>query len=313
MGAQLLLAVCLLLSGAAAAQTISMTVYDQIEIARTPVGDVRPDELSALAWDADEQLLYAVSDKGRVFHYRLVLNGTRIRELTPLYGAALVAADGTRQRFNAEGLTLIGADNGRRGDTQLLMTIENGQRLMRFTPQGRALGEQELPAPLADTDNYRGSNNGLEAVAVHARHGILVAPQQSLRGSPSYLHTVYAVNGKTWAFERAPGGEVKAIEALDDGGLLVLERPRGAGARLRRVDLGACGGDTPCAVTDLLDPGALAVSDNYEGLARLPGNLFLIVSDNGKNPQRLTRLTLLGLHRQTVELPKGECAGLAGC
>ena len=49
----------------------------------------------------------------------------------------------------AEGLTLIDADNGQRGDTQLLITIENGQRLLRFTPQGRTLGEMALPPPLA--------------------------------------------------------------------------------------------------------------------------------------------------------------------
>lgn len=293
MVARLLLAVCLLLPGAAAAQT--MTVYDEVEIARTPVGGVRPTELSALAWDADEQLLYAVSDKGRVFHFRLVLDGTRIRELTPLHGAPLTAADGTRARFNAEGLTLIDADNGQRGDTQLLVTIENGQRLMRFTPQGRALGELALPAPLADAGNYRGSHNGLEAVAVHPRHGLLVAPQRALRGSPSHRHAVYAARGQTWAFERAPGGEVKAIEALADGGLLVLERPRDGGARLRRVDLGACGGGTPCAVTDLLDLGALAAGENYEGLARLSARLFLIVSNNGKERQRPARLVLLGL------------------
>lgn len=293
MGARLLLAACLWGSAAAAAQT--MTVHDQVEIARTPIGGVRPDELSALAWDADEQLLYAVSDKGRIFHFRLVLDGTRIRELTPLHGAALTAGDGTHARFNAEGLTLIDADNGQRGDTQLLITIENGQRLLRFTPQGRALGEMALPPPLADAGNYRGSNNGLEAVTVHPRHGLLLAPQRALRGSPSQRHVLYAANGQTWSFERAPGGEVKAIEALADGALLVLERPREGGARLRRVDLGACGGDTPCSVKDLLDPDSLAAGDHYEGLTRLSGRVFLIVSDNGKDRQRPARLVLLGL------------------
>jgi hypothetical protein len=213
-----------------------------------------------------------------------------------LHGAALTASDGTRARFNAEGLTLIDADNGKRGDTQLLVTIENGQRLLRFTPQGRALGVVALPPPLTDPGNYRGSNNGLEAVTVHPRHGLRRAPQRALRGSPAQQHALYAASGQTWAFERAPGGEVKAIEALADGALLVLERPHDGGARLRRVDLGACGGVTPCSVKDLLSPDALAAADHYEGLARLSGRLFLIVSDNGKDRQRPARLVLLGLH-----------------
>lgn len=287
--AALLLPACAL---SAPAQT--MTVHDQVEIASSPVGGVRPDELSGLAWDADEQLLYAISDKGRVFHFRLLLEGTRIRELTALHGAALTASDGTRARFNAEGLTLIDADNGKRGDTQLLVTIENGQRLMRFTPQGRALGDVALPPPLADPDNYRGGNNGLEAVTLHLRHPLL-APQRALRGTPAQQHTLYAADGKTWSFERAPGGEVKAIEALTGGALLVLERPGAGGARLRRVELGACAGAaTPCPVADLLDPGALDAADNHEGLARLSDRLFLIVSDNGKDRARPTRLVLIG-------------------
>ncbi|MCM5551426.1 esterase-like activity of phytase family protein, partial [Xanthomonas hortorum pv. pelargonii] len=71
----------------------------------TRVGNVPLTELSALAWDADEQRLYALSDNGYVFHFRLTLDGDEIVRVEPVHSAALVDAKAglTSDAFNAEG------------------------------------------------------------------------------------------------------------------------------------------------------------------------------------------------------------------
>lgn len=277
-------------------------VHDQVVIAPVPVDGLVPSELSGLAWDADEQLLYAVSDRGQLFHFRLTLDGTRLRAITPLRAAPLIAADGsTRKRLNAEGLALIDADNGIRGDTQLVVALENGPRLMRFTPQGRALGEVALPVPLRDRAAYRGGNSGLESVSLHPRHGFVTAPQRPLKSQPEDTHRLYATDGSQWTLPAGERGAVKAIETLPDGSLLVLERQgKGAGVRpvLRRVDPIACATRAGCGAGDVVRLPGLDPGDNFEGLARIAPRLFLMVSDDGGSATRPTRIVLFSIDGQ---------------
>ena len=56
------------------------------------VNGIKISELSGLAWDKDEQLLYAISDKGHIFHFRLALDGNRLVavEGTPLAKTAAI-------------------------------------------------------------------------------------------------------------------------------------------------------------------------------------------------------------------------------
>ena len=271
--------------------------YDQLVIAAQPIDGLVPSELSGLAWDADEQLLYAVSDRGQLFHFQLTLDGTRLRAVKPVYAAPLLPAGGKAlASMNAEALALINADNGKRGDTQLVVALENGPSLMRFTPQGRALGEVPLPAPLRDPAAYRSGNKGLESVSVHPKHGFVTAPQSPLKTQPEGMHRIYATDGSEWAFAAGERGAVKGIETLADGSLLVLER-QGKGKAvvpvLHRIDPAACASGAACGTAITL--AGLAPGDNYEGLARLSDRLFLMVSDDGGNGKRPTRLVLFGL------------------
>ncbi len=281
--------------GACAAQ---LQVHDQAVIAPQPIDGLVPTELSGLAWDADEQLLYAVSDQGLLFHFRLVLEGTRLRQITPVRAVRLTpTGSDARARLNAEGLALIDGGNGKRGDTQLVVALENGPSLTRFAPDGRALGDVALPTPLRDAKAYRGGNR-LESVSVHAKHGFVTAPQLPLKALPADMHRVYATDGSEWSLPAGERGAVKAIEALPDGALLVLER-QGKGKAFmpvpRRVDPAACAHGTPCGGSNAMPLPGLEPSDNYEGLAQLSQRLFVIVSDDGGNAKRPTRLVLFSL------------------
>lgn len=264
------------------------------------VNGIRISELSGLAWDADEQLLYAVSDQGKVFHFRLRHAGSRVVALEPVHAAALVDP----QRFwpmlvgfNAEGCAVRNADNGRSGDTELVVAIEaRTPRILRFDPQGKALGDLPVPPPAHDRHNYRKKRWGLESVLLHPGHGLMTAPEAPLLGQPAELHTLYAEGGH-WSFARRGGDSwLKALDVLPGGDVVALERNSVAGglqASLRRVHLAGCQLGATCASATrvLLPPGP----HNFEGMTPLDDQHLLLVSDNGNKGALDTVFVLLAL------------------
>lgn len=259
-------------------------------------------ELSGLAWDADEQLLYAVSDKGHVFHFRLALAGDAIVACEPVYAAMLVdprAGESPAKGFNAEGLAVRNAENGKRGDSELVVSMEaKPPAIMRFNPRGEALGALPVPAPADDLGNYRKKGQGLEAVAFDPQAGIVTAPESPLQAAPADRHTLYA-NGQQWSFARhSVDSRLKAIEWLPGGHLLALERSKGASkglliASLRRVALGGCATGSACATSEVavLPAGPL----NFEGMTLVGTDHVLLVSDNGGSPSQDTTFVLVPL------------------
>jgi len=287
-------------------KTARLVEQSRFSIPAADVSGIRIDELSGLAWDEDEQLLYAVSDKGNVFHFRLKLEGNALVACEPVSAAALAdpeAKASPSTRFNAEGLTVQNASNGKSGDTMLVVSLESDRaRIIRFSPAGVALGELPVPSPLDDPSKYRKgkATQGLEAVAYHPEHGLMTAPESPLPGRPDNLHTLYA-GDRHWSFERhSRDSRLKAIDLLADGNALVLERSQtGKGSNrtvtpsLRKVNLVACPRDGTC-VTETL--GVLpAGSDNFEGMTLMGDHRVLIVSDHDAKDPGSTTLMLLTL------------------
>lgn len=267
------------------------------------VDGVRVAELSGLAWSADDELLYAVSDLGYVVHLKVRLEGDALLGVEPVRAFRLSDPDGVvagaRRRFNAEGLTLRGAADGRPGNTELVVSVEEKPPLIaRFSTEGVALGALDVPAPADDIDNYRKKGQGLESVAFSAEYGLMTAPEAPLLDTPSDWHAVYA-DGQQWSFTRhEEDSRLKAFDALPDNRLLVLERTRYASrkeqsASLRRVDLGDCDDDGLCKSTTLAE--LPAGHQNFEGMALLTPDRALLVSDNGGKAASDTRFTLVPL------------------
>ena len=284
-------------------QTSGHFRMDRVTVPATTLNGIRIDELSGLAWDEDEQLLYAISDKGNVVHIRLAFRGDTLAAAEPVQVVALADPERkvpARKSFNAEGLTVQNADNGKRGDTALVISLEGGDRpaILRFSPAGVALGEIAVPPPLDDVRNFRKKKQGLESVAYQPQFGLLTAPESPLAGVPDNLHVVYA-KGRRWSFARyAPDSRLKGMDVLADGNLLVLERSRlDAGASmtptLRRVDIKSCPADGTCATEDLaVLPGGL---NNFEGMTLLADGRVLIVSDQAEKDRQETTLVLLAM------------------
>lgn len=290
------------------AATPQLHIRSNLVLPSIEMNGVKLAELSGLAWDNDEQLLYAVSDKGNIFHLRLKISGNQLEAAELVFAAHLLDSKGVRvasYRADAEGLMVINANNGRKGDTQLVIALEGEPRLIRFTPDGRAIKNITPPRPLQERRSLRHPNLGLESVTFHPRFGFITAPEMPLRGEPANLHTIYSTKGQHWSFMAYPAENsgISALETLPDGNLLILERAWSGllspmTISLRYLDFKQCSRDGACTVQNLRVLSSHLVVDNYEGLTHIQGNQYLMVSDDGSSNWLTTKLTLF-----TLDLP----------
>ncbi len=278
---------------------MDMRLLGTVEIPDDHIGSIRVDEMSGLAWDEDEQLLYALSNRGKLFHLKPVFEDGK------LVDTQVVAAFKLRNRYgkklkkpyrDTEGLDTQYANNGKRGDSVLLISFEREPKIARFDNRGYEIERLPLPEPLNDADRYDTTNHGLEAVTAHPQLGIITAPEVPLRGSDGI--TLYSLDGKQWRIPEFPVADnaIVGMETMPDGDLLLLERAFSSMLSpiiisLHRITLDeACrtdtgrNGNTLCASR----PVAIMSSskgwdlDNFEGLARHQGNRYFIVSDNNR-------------------------------
>lgn len=297
----LLASTALATASAVGAGAADLEVLDSIQIPANGANGMSIEEFSGLAWDEDEQLLYAVSDRGVLHHFRIRIDGARIAEIQPVFSVP-IAATGSEvsggSLTNAEGLTALNDDNGSQSDTELLVAFEDGPAIVRLTPQGKRIADIPLPGPLADKEQYSKKNSRLEAVAFDKRHGMLTAPERPLEGRPKDRHTLYAADGTAWSFNAFQAdSRLKAIQELADGNLLILERTRekkgGAStARLRYLDFAACSAERECHLAELAAAQDMLLVNNFEGLARLSEDVFLMVTDITKKDAEPTTFVL---------------------
>lgn len=263
--------------------------------------------LSALGWDADEGLLYALSDRGVVFHLRPVLEDDRLADVEVVNAFPLLDGRGRPLKgpwADSEGLDVARGRNGRRGDSRLVVSFERRPRVLTFTPDGGYVDNQPIPPELRSPRTYAHGNRALESVALHVTAGLLTAPELPLRDGEPFHIPVFAERETRWAYPRwdpAHGGLV-AVEALPDGSLVMLERSLDLSyivptvtIALRLAEAPADGKTAALKVHDLalLSSTEGWAVDNFEGLARHEGRRFFMVSDD--NGSRLQRTLLVYL------------------
>ncbi len=262
-------------------------------------------ELSGLAWDEDAGLLYAVSDKGMLFHLRPVFSDDRLSDVEFVTAYPLRDADGRPLRgafIDAEGLAIINGDNGVPNDSQLVISFEERVRIARYRPDGRWLGDEPLPPPLQDSRAYADPNLALESVTIDPQWGLLTGPEQPLRGeAPGYV-PIYAQNGRRWLYplHSAPASSLVAMESLPDGSLLTLERAfvsllRPFVISLRRTRLLADQTLLKVENVAVFDTSDGWLLDNFEGLTQHRDHRFFMVSDDNTNPLQSTLLVYFEL------------------
>ena len=261
-----------------------------IELPELTVNGLRLSQLSGLAWDDDNGILYAISDKGALFHLRPVIREGRLTGLQLLKAVPLKEADGKPlkgRRADSEGLDILKGRNKRKGDAELVVSFERFPRIVRYRPDGTVISEYPLPAPLNDRNSYRDNNKMLESVCVDEKLGVLMMPEDPLVKERDGHNRIFRIAGGSWLIPTTGQFRPSAIECLGNGRVLILERDfgrlLGRAVALRIATLvsdGTAESVAAVATVALMDTAQGYQIDNFEGLARHKGNRFFMVSDN---------------------------------
>ncbi len=277
-------------------------ILDDVRIPDTDSQGNEINQVSGLAWDNDEGLVYAVSDFGHIIHLKIGLADNKLKTVDPIYFGPLRDVVGEEIFTDAEDIVVLNGANGIKGDSQIAVVFEDGPAAALFTPQGEFVAQIDLPKPLDDRTSYQGANQRLESIAADTNHGFLLAPQVPLRGQEESVHTVYAADGKTWTFDALqpsktstksmqlqPDGTLVLLEGFDRGGLLSVIGGGTHELRLRRLDIANCVASAKCPVVDYIPTDPTLMADRYEGLTRFGDHLFLLATDENSG----SRLVLL--------------------
>lgn len=266
---------------------MGIRLWGTLKLPNEKLHGIKLTELSGLAWDKDEELLYAISDGGYLFHLRPIIEQHTLTGVKAIEAYPLRNPKGKRLwPKDSEGLAIIHGNNGKQGDSELIVSFEHRAAIMKVTPQGKLLKNYPLPKVLQNMRAYSSTNAALESVTLHPKWGILTTPERPLKGHQDIV--IYARTGPhSWhfPFHSAQNSSVVALETLEDGSLLVLERAFVSMMQpliisLRRVWLGE-----PCKVRPIveLNNNKGWHLDNFEGLTHHQGNYFFMVSDDNDN------------------------------
>lgn len=269
-------------------QIEGITLLDQKTLVFKEIGGLKFSGISDVVYDLREKRLYLVSDEGKLFVFEASFSDT-IETLKAVRGVTLVKKNGNKfkkWRRDSEGLAL---DN--RG--HLYVSFEGRAKIGRFDQKGRMTKEYTLPKKLRDTKNYRSRNKSLEALTWHPKYGLLTAAEWPLKEKNKKDQTVYALNGKEWHFkaEAEQKSAVVAMEVMDDGNLLVMERAYSGILKpfvvtLKKVYLNECKNKEQMCKSELLvkmNSHRGWNIDNFEGLAKVGKHRYVMVSDDNDN------------------------------
>lgn len=275
---------------------MSIKLMGSIALSGAKVNGLPVVEVSDLAWDNDTQTLYGISDDGYLYTLKLSLNQgilkqAKITNAVRLLGKNKQPLKGSKK--DPEGLSIKNHKNGNKNDAELIISFEGSSRVDRYNTKGEYLGEVKIPKKLTKKKSYRSNNKALESVTIHPRYGVITAAELPLKANSKKIQTLYSQHGKEWHFPRnkAKESSVTALEVLENGDILVLERAFSGifnplVISLRQVQLNKCDKNGLCAVKDLaiFDSSESWNVDNFEGLTKLVGNRYLMVADDNKSP-----------------------------
>jgi len=263
---------------------------DQKQLMYNHINGVKFSEISDLAYYKKKHKLFMISDEGKLFTFKAIFTD-KIDVLEPMKAVQLRKKDGKKfkkWRKDSEGMTL---DN----QGHLLISFEGKAKIAWFhknsAKQGEKIRSYTLPKVLRNSDNYRSRNKSLEALAWHPKYGILTATEWPLKRDNKKKQTLYALSGKKWHFKAEPEAKsaISAIEVMDDGNVLVLERSftgymNPFVVTLKKVYLKGCK-KKMCKTEVLLKINSHQGwdVDNFEGLARVGTNRYVMISDDNEN------------------------------
>ena len=263
-----------------------------LQLPNPTVDGMRFSQLSGLAWDDDDGILYALSDKGFVFHLQPLFQNGALAGLKLLKAVHLRELGSDKPlrwgRADSEGLEVLRGRNGRKGDAELLISFERFPRIVRYRPDGYAIDESPLPAPLDDAKIYQDPNKMLESVCQDPRLGILTAAELPLKGERAGYTHIFSLGGKSWLYPLPTRNRITDMDCLGRERVMLLES--NIENTLGRLtvslkiatlpEIPSPAEPVPVETLVTFDTEKGQQIDNFEGLAHHRGNRFFMVSDD---------------------------------
>jgi len=237
-------------------------------------------EISDLAYNQKTKKLYMIGDKGFFYIFKAKF-GKKIENFEHLKSYKITEKN-QKKSYDSEGLTL---DN--RG--QLYISFEKYPRISSIDKKGYLKSNQKLTKALRNRRNYKNSNAIFEALAWHPKYGLLTAAEYPMFKRKNERQTIYSLRGKRWNFkaQKHKKSAVTAIEVMDDGNLLILERSYNGLSQpfiitLKKLYLNNCSKGGECKTKVMAEFNSYEGWDvnNYEGLTKVGKNRYLMVADN---------------------------------
>jgi hypothetical protein len=242
-------------------------------------------EISDLAYNRKKGLLYMVSDKGILYTFKANFTDTNFA-IKPLKATYFKRKNGKRLRAwnrDTEGIAL-----DKRG--RIFVSREGKPTVTQFSNNGVKIKNIKLPKALSKA-KLRSRNKSLESLAYHPKYGLLTALEWPPKGVDAKVQTIYSLKGKQWHFKMQDHKKnaISEIEVANDGNLLVLERAYNGFfgkfvVTLTKVYLNESKAKY-CKSEVLLsiDSSKGWYVENFEGLARVGKNRYLMISDDNSN------------------------------
>jgi len=275
-----------------------------LKIKSIKVNSIDVTELSDLAWDEDEQLLYAISDEGLLYHLQISLKDNKLKSTKVIFATRLKGKSGKKlvgKYSDSEGLSILNSNNGVKGDSKLIISFEHKPRIAYYSPKGTFIKKVKIPKELSKKKYYRSKNKALESVTHHPKYGIITAAEYPLKKYKKNQQSLYSSSGKVWHFpaSQATNSAITGLEVLPNGDILLLERAyqnpiTPIKIYLRRIKLKECNKSHECQTEAIatFDGADGWLLDNFEGLTHYQDNKYLVVSDDNNNPLQKTILVL---------------------
>ena len=268
----------------------AITILEQRDLFY-PVKDGIPfSEISDLTYDKKNHKLYMIGDKGYFYTF-----GVEFKEkIDNLYYLNAYHIDEKKRAkmYDTEGLT-----HDDRGN--LYISFEGTPRISSISKKGYLKKNYRLTKELKKRKNYKSRNKIFEAVAWHKRYGLLTVAEYPLHNNKNHQQTLYSLKGRRWHFqaEKYKNSAVTAIEVMDKNHILILERAftgvfEPMYITLKKLYLNKCDKKHQCkteVLTTFTGQTGINIS-NYEGLAKVGKNRYIMISDNNNRAILSTKL-----------------------
>ena len=249
-------------------------------------------EISGLAWDEDEQILYGISDDGYISHIRVsITNGILVNaDVTHSYRLKDINGNIRKEKdADAEGLTLENSDNGKSGDSLLTVVLDNNTRLQQYSNKGDFVREIPLPDKFNALVSKQG-NIEVNSLSGNSRDGYFFITREAMGDGFHYLFNTLGISDRI-KYENPAATNIVGAEHIDSNNLLILDRQYESIIKpvtycLRSLNLTSKNMNNIACFNNKKGWKL----DNFEGLARRGDNNYFLISDDNESILQKTLL-----------------------